>query len=69
MIHFTDMPGGHVASTASLIASKVLVGVGRGLYHTASQVTVQAVVSKQQVAVATAVFLAWMTVGSAIGQR
>ncbi|OJD14060.1 hypothetical protein AJ78_05566 [Emergomyces pasteurianus Ep9510] len=69
MIRFTNMPGGHVANTSSLVAAKVLVGVGRGLYHTASQVSVQAVVSKQQVAVATAVFLAWMTVGSAIGQR
>lgn len=69
MIYFTDMSGGHVANTSSLVASKVIVGVGRGLYHTASQVSVQAVVSKQQLGVATAVFLAWMTVGSAIGQR
>lgn len=69
MIHFTNMPGGDVASEVSFTVAKVLVGIGRGFYHTASQVSVQAIVTKQEVAVATAVFLACMTVGGAIGQR
>ena len=69
MIHFTSEPGGEVANKASFVVSKVLIGIGRGLYHTASLVSVQAVVSKQELSVATSLFLALMTVGAAIGER
>lgn len=69
MIRFTDVPGGGVANKASFVVSKVLLGVGRGLYHTASLVSVQALVSEQELSVATAVFLALMSVGGAVGTR
>ena len=69
MIRFTDEPGGDVANKASFVVSKVIVGVGRGFYHTASLVSVQALVSEQELSVATAVFLALMSVGGAIGTR
>ncbi|KKK25630.1 siderophore iron transporter mirA [Aspergillus rambellii] len=55
------------AFSASFIAAKSLIGVGRGFYQTAAQVSVQAVVSRQEVSVVTAVFFASMSVGGAIG--
>lgn len=61
--------GSQAANEASYVVAKVLMGVGRGIYHTAALVVLQAVVPQQQLAVATAVFLAMMTFGSAIGQR
>ena len=69
MIRFTDVPGGNVGNKASFVVSKVLVGVGRGLYHTSSLVSVQALITEQELSVATAVFLALMSVGGAIGTR
>jgi hypothetical protein len=69
MIRFVDMPGNRTANDASFVTAKVLVGVGRGLYHTASLVSVQALVNAQNLSVTTAIFLALMSVGSAIGER
>ncbi|CAK7232479.1 hypothetical protein SBRCBS47491_008285 [Sporothrix bragantina] len=66
-IYFTSMPGGHVANEASVVTAKVLVGVGRGFYQTAVQVSIQAVVSKEDVAVVTGVFFAAMNFGASIG--
>lgn len=67
MIHLVNPKGGAITNQASYIAAKVVFGVGRGFYQTASQVLVQAVVKKQEVAVATALFLATMNIGAAIG--
>ena len=67
MIYLVNMPNGRTANQASYIAAKVIFGIGRGFYQTSSQVLVQAVVKKQEVAVATALFLATMSIGGAIG--
>ncbi|KIX09195.1 uncharacterized protein Z518_00274 [Rhinocladiella mackenziei CBS 650.93] len=68
MTYFTNMPGGHPANKVEFVTSKALVGVSRGMYHTASKMSVQAVVTQQDVAVTTAIFLSFMTIGSPIGQ-
>ncbi|KAJ6447247.1 siderophore iron transporter mirA [Purpureocillium lavendulum] len=67
MIYLVDMGDGRHGSEAAFIASKVVSGVGRALWQTAAQVSVQAVVSRQEVAVATGIFQAANSVGAAIG--
>ncbi|KKK19868.1 putative siderophore iron transporter [Aspergillus ochraceoroseus] len=67
LVHLVDMGDGKTGNEASFIAAKSLIGVGRGFYQTAAQVSVQAVVSRQEVSVVTAVFFASMSVGGAIG--
>ncbi|UNI13338.1 hypothetical protein JDV02_000092 [Purpureocillium takamizusanense] len=67
MIYLVDMGDGRYGSEAAFIASKVVSGVGRALWQTAAQVSVQAVVSRQEVAVATGIFQAANSVGAAIG--
>lgn len=67
MIYFVNRPNDGYTNEASFITAKVIFGVGRGFYQTASQVLVQAVARKQEVAVATALFLATMNIGAAIG--
>lgn len=66
-IYFVNMPGANVANEASVVTAKVLVGVGRGFYQTAIQVSIQAVVAKEDVAVVTGVFFAAMNFGASIG--
>ncbi|KAJ5691990.1 hypothetical protein N7462_001413 [Penicillium macrosclerotiorum] len=66
LLYLVDMDG-HVGNEASLVTAKSLIGIGRGFYQTAAQVSVQAVVSRQEVSVVTAVFFASMSVGGAIG--
>ncbi|OAQ90047.1 siderophore iron transporter mirA [Purpureocillium lilacinum] len=67
MIYLVDMGDGRYGSEAAFIASKVISGIGRALWQTAAQVSVQAVVSRQEVAVATGIFQAANSVGAAIG--
>ncbi|KAL2688961.1 hypothetical protein Neosp_003011 [[Neocosmospora] mangrovei] len=67
MIYLVNMPNGGRANEASFIASKVLSGVGRAFFQTAGQVSVQAVVSRQEVAVVTGLFQAATSVGGALG--
>ncbi|KAH7362739.1 major facilitator superfamily domain-containing protein [Plectosphaerella cucumerina] len=66
-IYFVNINGERPANEASFIVAKVLVGIGRGLYQTAAQVAVQAVVARDEVAIATGVFFASMNLGGAIG--
>lgn len=66
-IYLVSMPNGSVANEASVVTAKVLVGVGRGFYQTAVQVSIQAVVGKEDVAVVTGVFFAAMNFGASIG--
>ena len=68
-IYLVNIHGTHAANEASFVTAKTLVGVGRGFYQTAAQVTIQAIVSHQEVAVVTAVFFAAMNLGGAIGTR
>lgn len=69
IVYLIDMGDGRSGNEASFVAAKSLIGIGRGFYQTAAQVSVQAVVPKQDVAVATAVFFASMSIGSAVGTR
>ncbi|KAL2204573.1 siderophore iron transporter mirA [Sarocladium strictum] len=66
-IYLVNIDQTHAANQASFITAKALVGIGRGFYQTAAQVAVQAVVSRDDVAVATGVFFASMNFGGAIG--
>ncbi|KAM0548408.1 hypothetical protein ACHAPJ_009893 [Fusarium lateritium] len=68
MIYFVNMNGGH-ANEASFITAKTLVGVGRAFYQTAAQVSIQALVAKEDVPVVTGVYYAAMNFGAAIGTR
>lgn len=69
LLYLVDMGDGRSGNEASFVAAKSLIGIGRGFYQTAAQVSVQAVVSRQDVSVVTAVFFASMSVGGAIGTR
>ncbi|KAF5099113.1 hypothetical protein D0Z00_001777 [Geotrichum galactomycetum] len=66
-VYFIDMKNGRIGSSAMFITSRVLMGIGRSLYQTSTQVIVQGSVDKSDVAVTTAIFFALMTVGGAIG--
>ncbi|GKU06521.1 major facilitator [Fusarium langsethiae] len=66
MIYLVNMNGGH-ANEASFITAKTLVGVGRAFYQTAAQVSIQALVAKEDVPVVTGVYYAAMNFGAAIG--
>lgn len=67
MIYLTNIDGTHIGNVASFVTVKVIYGIGRGFYQTSLQVAVQSVVSKQDMAIATAVFFAAMSLGGAIG--
>lgn len=69
LLYLVDMGTGRVGNEAAFITAKSLIGIGRGFYQTASQVSVQARVSRGEVSVVTAVFFAAMSVGAAIGTR
>ena len=69
LLHLVDMGNGQVGSEVAFITAKSLIGIGRGFYQTAAQFSVQAVVSRQEVSVVTAVFFASMSVGGAVGTR
>ena len=68
MIYLVNMNGDH-ANEASFITAKTLVGVGRAFYQTAAQVSIQALVAKEDVPVVTGVYYAAMNFGAAVGTR
>ncbi|KAL3433669.1 siderophore iron transporter mirA [Aspergillus tetrazonus] len=67
LLYLVDMGEGRVGNEAAFVTAKSLIGIGRGFYQTASQVSVQAKVSRGEVSVVTAVFFAAMSIGGAIG--
>ncbi|KAL2827953.1 siderophore iron transporter mirA [Aspergillus cavernicola] len=67
LLYLVDMGDGKVGNEAAFVTAKSLIGIGRGFYQTASQVSVQAKVSRGEVSVVTAVFFASMSIGGAIG--
>ncbi|KAL4786829.1 major facilitator superfamily domain-containing protein [Aspergillus varians] len=67
LLYLVDMGDGKVGNEAAFVTAKSMIGIGRGFYQTASQVAVQASVSRGEVSVVTAVFFAAMSVGGAIG--
>ncbi|KAF2011089.1 MFS general substrate transporter [Aaosphaeria arxii CBS 175.79] len=66
-IYLTNINGTHIASEAAFITSKSLLGVGRGLAQVSLQVSLQAVLDSEHIAVATAVYLSSLGFGSNIG--
>ncbi|KAJ4160018.1 uncharacterized protein LMH87_007952 [Akanthomyces muscarius] len=67
MIYLVNPGANTRTSEAAFVTCKVISGVGRALFQTAAQVSVQAAVSQQEVAVATSLFQAGNSVGAAIG--
>lgn len=55
------------ASTASLVATTALVGIGGGMLNVPAQLGVQASANHQEVAAATAIFLTFLEIGGAVG--
>jgi MFS family permease len=55
------------ATTASLVATTALVGIGGGMLNVPAQLGVQASANHQEVAAATAIFLTFMEIGGAVG--
>lgn len=68
LIYMVDINGEYPASEAAFVTSRVLSGLGRAFFSTASQVSIQASVMQQDVAVGTGIFLAAMSVGSSVGR-
>lgn len=66
-IYLTNIGGSGIASEAAFITSKALLGVGRGLVQVPLQVSLQASLRQEYVAVATAVYLSSLGFGSNIG--
>ncbi|KAK7429423.1 hypothetical protein QQZ08_004015 [Neonectria magnoliae] len=65
-IYFVNMHG-ESANEASFVTAKTLVGVGRAFYQTAAQVSIQALVAKEDVPVVTGVYFAAMSLSGAVG--
>ncbi|KAG5978788.1 hypothetical protein E4U55_005943 [Claviceps digitariae] len=68
MIRFTSEADAAIANRAAIVAARSLMGLARGLHHTAALVVVQCDVPNQDLSMATALFLALMNVGAAIGE-
>ncbi|CAF3488769.1 hypothetical protein SNK05_004341 [Fusarium graminearum] len=66
-IYLTNISGTHIASEAAFITAKSLLGVGRGFTQVPLQVSLQAVLEHEQVAIATAVYLSSLGFGSNLG--
>lgn len=69
MIYLVNPKNGQISNEAAFVTAKVISGIGRACFQTAAQVSVQAVVSKQEVAVATSLFQAGNSIGAALGTR
>ena len=68
-IYLTNKDGVGPANEISFITAKTLVGVGRALYQTAAQVSIQGIVKREDVPIVTSVYYASMSFGAAIGTR
>lgn len=66
-IYLTNVNGEGIASEAAFIANKAILGVGRGFTQVPLQVSLQAVLQQEHVAVATGVFLSSLGLGHNIG--
>ncbi|KAM0716729.1 hypothetical protein Q7P37_008174 [Cladosporium fusiforme] len=55
------------ASTASLVATTAIVGIGGGMLNVPAQLGVQASANHQEVGAATAIFLTFLEIGGAVG--
>lgn len=68
-IYFTNIDGQRVANEASLTTGFALLGTGRGFAQVPLQVALQAAVPDHEIGVATALFLASLSLGPSIGNR
>ncbi|KAM0269039.1 hypothetical protein ACHAQH_009850 [Verticillium albo-atrum] len=66
-IYLTNVSGSHIGNEPAFITVKSLLGVGRGLAQVSLQVALQAAVSNEEIAVATAVYLSSLGFGSNLG--
>lgn len=66
-IYLTNINGQGLASEVAFITSKAILGVGRGFCQVPLQVSLQAVLQQEHIAVATAVFLSSLGFGHNIG--
>lgn len=66
-IYLTNVNGEGIASEVAFITNKAILGVGRGFTQVPLQVSLQAVLQQEHVAVATAVFLSSLGLGHNIG--
>jgi hypothetical protein len=68
-MYLVDMKSERSASEAEYITAKSLVGIGREFYQTAAQVGVQAAAERDEVAVATGVAFASISLEGAMSTR
>ncbi|KAM0326973.1 hypothetical protein ACHAQA_006094 [Verticillium albo-atrum] len=66
-IYLTNISGSYLGNEPAFITVKSLLGVGRGLAQVSLQVSLQAAVSNEEIAVATAVYLSSLGFGSNLG--
>lgn len=67
LVWFMRRSDGEMASYALLVMAEVFIGFGRGMYQCALQVTIQAIAGIEGIAMSTAFFLAFQSIGSLIG--
>lgn len=67
LVWFMRRGDGEMASYALLVMAEVFIGFGRGMYQCALQVTIQAIAGIEGIAMSTAFFLAFQSIGSLIG--
>ncbi len=66
LVYFMDRHG-VMESTIRLNVMEIFIGFGRGMYQSATQVLIQAIAGVEGVAMSTAFFLAFQSIGSLIG--
>lgn len=67
LVWFMRRSDGEMASYALLVMAEVFIGFGRGMYQCSLQVTIQAIAGIEGIAMSTAFFLAFQSIGSLIG--
>lgn len=67
LVWFMRRGDGEMTSYALLVMAEVFIGFGRGMYQCALQVTIQAIAGVEGIAMSTAFFLAFQSIGSLIG--
>lgn len=67
LVHFMNQSDGKMAPKGLLYMAEVFIGVSRGIYQCTLQVIVQAVGGQEGIAMSTAFFLAFSSIGSLIG--
>ncbi|KAJ6077057.1 siderophore iron transporter mirA [Penicillium canescens] len=69
LLYLVDMGDSQAGNEASLVMAKSLVGIGPCFHPAASEVSVQAIVSRPDVSVVTSALFASMNIGGVVGTR